>query len=1115
MPDLVERLLARVRRHSPGRVLVVVRGRHEARWIQSLMAAHGPVVGARILDLEALLDEAARALGGEPLSRLETLAEVRAALAGDPDQRFELILDQPSYQREVLRTFTELERATAGASVGGEGEGELEAQLERAQGARDQAMLAAFLRFRREMRTRERDALRPLWWRGQALAKVLAGHARVSFLRHNSARLALGFFSGTTAVWETRLLEALDFERWDGALTEGLLAAGAARDRHPLSMRLSCAGPEAEIAGVARILRGHPRWAARSGQPGSPPAAVLAPEQDVPRWVARLRHRDIPVRAWVEQRAGDTAAARTVRALLRVTLGAGLLGSEGGSSSSSSSDRGASVVQAGGAAARELAVTRADLDAVLFGPALRAWGALAEDLDVDFPRAPTPGDLRDAWESQRAASLTLDTLSTRLRAAGERGDEALRERAERFEWPAEQLEARQRRLADAHRLLAAAIERLQAVDGPEQLRTLLDDWDLLGRAAVHGVDGPEMTAARVVFEVLAGAAALDSPGLDVDQPGARPDPLGARLDHALSFAHAGRWVESRSSFAPASGEHAVVEPVEPPPAVWVMPYACAATLDHLPERLILAGLDVHPHPPVHHGPISTQLRGDLGLIPDATRFSAELRLLDLLTDGQREVIASWRHRDGAGNRRPPGPWIAGRQGGAAVEWQVGVDALAVDEETGTAEVPRAAAPIEAALLGWAGLPELARRVEAMQAHEGAAVSAHTGDLGVAVPPARPYSASALQSYAALPYRYFIERVLGLRERLGDPSGASALLAAEQGQVVHRALDAALRPRLDALETGWLELASISEALLADALAALTEGYRKRAEHGQSEVIWTSERDRWATELSVWWQTWHQRLAADWSGVVKPSAASSNSSAKSAKSRAKAAWRKAEPEQTAPGLFLAAAEWSLDAGEGFELELDGQKIPFTGVIDRLEVDPPRNRLIVCDYKTGTPPSSSKLSAELRAGTHLQLPLYALAVEQICRDAPARLRMHGPTRVGALRLEYLRRPPRFRKGEPVPPEARGFDPHGPLGIDDQGEEQTVIAAAARFAAAFCAAIAAGRFPLVARAPRSKGAPGAGGRLHELMRAIPAADERACGLPPALHLLADSRRAREVVR
>ncbi|MCA9699114.1 MAG: hypothetical protein KC431_16445, partial [Myxococcales bacterium] len=502
MSELVERVLARIRRHSPRRVVVLVRGGHELRWIQSLLAQRGPIVGARLLDLEGLLDAAARELAGEPLSPLATLAEVREALAADPQQRFAAIQDQPSYQRDVLRCFVELERASASDP---DAEAMLLDRSEQGRAQthdRDAAMLEAFARFRRALAIRDRDGDRPIWWRGQAPARVLAGHERVHFLRGDrcASKLALGFFPGTTAAWESKLLATLGFERWDGALTEQLLAAGAARDRQPLTMRLSCAGPEAEIAAAARILRGERRWLMRLGSNQRPAsataaAAVAAPAEDIPRWVARLGHRDIPVRAWVDQRAGDTAAARTVRALLRVATST---------------------------AAGE-AVARSDLEAVLFGPALKAWAAIAEDLDVDFPSSPNPGDLRGVWDEQRASSFSLTTISARLRAAGERGSEALLERAQRFAWTDELLAGRQQRLADAHRLLAAAIERITTIDGPGSLRALLDDWDLLGRAAIHGIDGPEMTAARVIIDGLG-------------EPQQSLPELVATLDHALSFA---------------------------------------------------------------------------------------------------------------------------------------------------------------------------------------------------------------------------------------------------------------------------------------------------------------------------------------------------------------------------------------------------------------------------------------------------------------------------------------------------------------------------------------------------------------------------------------------------
>jgi hypothetical protein len=1014
--DPVERLWALSERHAPARVLVLVGRAVTARWLSSLLVERGATVGVRIHDTETLLTAAATELAGEPLPIGEVLAEVHAALVEDPTRRFAAIAEHASYQREVLRTFVELERGLGGSVA-------LLEQLTSDTVDRDAALLEAFARFRVRMQGHR------AWWRGQAPQLVIEGHRRVSFLRRRAAAVALGFGPAITSQWELRLLEVLGFERWDVDTTE--------RPRRPLDLRLSCAGPEAEIAAVSRLLR------AQSERP----AAVLAPSDAVPRWVARLRHRDVPVRAWVEQRAATTAAARVARALLRVL-------------------------------AEPTAVRRDDLELCLFGPAMRAWSATAEQLQIDYPHSPHPGDLRRAWEGQRASSFALSGLAKRLLAAGEVSVEALSERAQRYGWATELLEQRRAHVHGAHRLLAGAIERLDEVaraGDPTQLRALLDDWDLLGRAAVHSVSGPELTAARVIVDVCARVSEREG---EASFAG-----IAIELTHALAGASTGSWEQSRA-LGGGGG-----------PAVWVVPYSSVAALGRLPERLFLTGLDAHPQPPVHHDLISDPLRSRLGLITDRERFRVELRLLDELVGAAgHTVVGSWRHRDGAGAQRPPGPWIAGRQDEGS-ERAIGVDAIALPSGD-----ELSCAPLERVLLDWSHEPELRRRVEAIRSHEAPEVGPHTGALGVRVRATVPYSASALQRYAAMPYRYFVERVVGLRERERSDT-ATSLLASEQGQAVHRALETAHLARL-AAGTGPVELASLSEGLLASALEALSEGYRKRAEHGQAEPIWTNECQRWAVELRAWWQQWEQRMREGY-GPSDPGRSGSRG--------------RPEPEMTIPGLFLLAAEWSpAEAGaesEAFELRLPLRTIPFVAAVDRIEFDPIRSRIDIVDYKTSRPRWPAELAAQLRAGVHLQLPLYAIAVQQVVFASPERLRLSVPAMVGSLRLEYLQRPP-AHAGKLPKPETRGFSPGQPLGLDASGQVWTILDAAASFTTAFVEAIEAGQFPVVAREPGRRGPPGSGDRIEELARVIPSADRRRTGLPPALQPLPDARAAREVV-
>ena len=1025
-PGLIERLWALGDRHSPRRVLVLTPDEVGARWVSSLLSERGVVVGLRVLSLEGLLHAAMSELVGAAWTRAQLSGWVREALVEDPGQRFVAVADHPSYQRALLRAFVELERGCRGQVEG------LEA-LDH--GPRDPMLVSAFGRFRQRLPGEGG------WWRGEAPVRVIAGRERVSFLRRRAAGVAIGFVPDTTARWQAELLEALGFERWSPLLGVSATSSRAGK----LDLRLSCAGPEAEIAATSRHLR---------AEPGRP-AAILCPAFAVSHWAARLAHRDVPVRAYVGQPAAHTAAGRTVTSLLELL-------------------------------AEPTGARRGRLETILFGPALRPWSALAEASGIDYPRGPHPGDLDEAWQQQRASFFALAGLAERLRAAAAARVEELESRAARLGWSADDRAARQQRAEGARLLLAAALDRLDAVarEGPAGLYELLEDWDLLGRAAIHGVEGPEMIAARVSVDLARRAREAPLAELSFAR-------LATVLDHALSASVSGRWEQRR---AEGGG-----------PPVWIVPYASATSVGALPERVIMTGLDAHPRPPKTGGGslLSDRLRAALGLVEERQRFAVELRILDELASRPGQIVASWRHRDGTGARRPPGPWIAGRQDQGR-EQVIGVDAIAL----APGPTPRAHAPHEQRLTSWQDQPLLRRRVEAIRSHEAPEVGPHTGSLGVALHPSQPYSASALQRYATLPYAYFVERVIGLREREKASDSAASLLAREQGQVVHRALEMALARALKTAEPLPLNLGQESEALFEAVVEALAKGYEARARHGQAEAIWSSERDRWLTELRHWWARWDQRMRAG--AGQDPSSDPSYSGSRS----------RPEPEVLIPGPLLLATEWSIgargpsDDAEVLELELLGLRtIPFVGMVDRIELDLVRQRIDIVDYKTGRPVPGGRLNAELRAGAHLQLPLYALAVGQIVARDPNALRLPGPFPVGALRLEYLQRP--LPRG-PRPPrnEARGFVPTQPLGVDAYGNKWTILSAAASFCLAFVSAIEAGHFPLVARVPVRR--PPGSDRFAELARVVlPASQRTSALLPPSLAPLPDPEQAREVVR
>jgi CRISPR/Cas system-associated exonuclease Cas4 (RecB family) len=81
----------------------------------------------------------------------------------------------------------------------------------------------------------------------------------------------------------------------------------------------------------------------------------------------------------------------------------------------------------------------------------------------------------------------------------------------------------------------------------------------------------------------------------------------------------------------------------------------------------------------------------------------------------------------------------------------------------------------------------------------------------------------------------------------------------------------------------------------------------------------------------------------------------------------------------------AVEWRFGFGEASHYPPvilavgEGQQISFRGIIDRVDVDASGSKLFIVDYKTGSSyPYRDMKDDPLGAGTHLQLPVYALAV-----------------------------------------------------------------------------------------------------------------------------------------
>lgn len=240
--------------------------------------------------------------------------------------------------------------------------------------------------------------------------------------------------------------------------------------------------------------------------------------------------------------------------------------------------------------------------------------------------------------------------------------------------------------------------------------------------------------------------------------------------------------------------------------------------------------------------------------------------------------------------------------------------------------------------------------------------AHARLAAIHRPLERPLAATALETYATCPFRYYLAHVLGI-EAPRDPERSATIHPLDRGRLVHQALALTYR------------------TLQAEGLLPLTAAGLPRARACLAEALARTETRVW-TGLPALWQGQRARLLADLEAALAAEVA------------AGADW----------------VPWEFEVFFGDEAcpvshpLPDGRRLAFHGRLDRLDLSSDRSRVRVVDYKTGVPPSGGGL---FRGGTRLQLAVYRLAAEQRCRAqglpiqaAEAEYRYLG-TRAGAGR------------------------------------------------------------------------------------------------------------------
>lgn len=215
------------------------------------------------------------------------------------------------------------------------------------------------------------------------------------------------------------------------------------------------------------------------------------------------------------------------------------------------------------------------------------------------------------------------------------------------------------------------------------------------------------------------------------------------------------------------------------------------------------------------------------------------------------------------------------------------------------------------------------------------------------------SATAFETYAACPYRYFLSRRLHI-EPTESPEPEVALDALTFGTLIHDVLEkfALRRMGSDPREISVTDQENWLRSATEDHVEKLKEDTPGRSEGA------------WKIEFSRAWLILRQWL------------------------------RRETTTAGQPDMRQIEAEYSFGSdrsggGSGPAVEVrtgSGKSVKFRGQVDRVDISTDGSRIIVYDYKSGSNSSYSKLDSDpVKKGTKLQLPLYSKAVAHKYPDA----------------------------------------------------------------------------------------------------------------------------------
>ena len=214
------------------------------------------------------------------------------------------------------------------------------------------------------------------------------------------------------------------------------------------------------------------------------------------------------------------------------------------------------------------------------------------------------------------------------------------------------------------------------------------------------------------------------------------------------------------------------------------------------------------------------------------------------------------------------------------------------------------------------------------------------------------SASALETYARCPFRYFLTAVLGLPQ-WEEPEQVLTLQPRDRGALLHGILqDFFTRAR----KTGWLPLAGKDKATLRELLQQVAQKhFHEFAQLGTTgfSLLWDIEQERMLERLLQFLDREYESGEA-----FLPTAF---------EVRFGTDVRAGNNGELFPHFPDGPVRFQLD---------DGEEIALRGRIDRIDLSVDQQRARLVDYKTG-----KSIRGRFAGGTALQLPLYLYAARRL--------------------------------------------------------------------------------------------------------------------------------------